>query len=163
MRYWAGLLCSVSGVMWHLMQWNYFLTQLKKMLCSKSSSVSPHKPPCQSPRYCMYFLLWSLLVLSSYFSFSKPFPLWLKSAAGEWSMGTLGLDSHKTTDLWDMAIPFLRRAFGYFSLAIFFRIPLWLEFLKATNKTKNKNKKLKLRYSGRRPIDFYLYSSLPSA
>lgn len=37
-RYWAGLLCSVSSVMWHLMLWSYFLTQLKK----KYPALNPH-------------------------------------------------------------------------------------------------------------------------
>ena len=56
MRYWAGLLCLVSGVMWHLMLWNYFLTQLKKKK-KKRPALNPHlflltiPHPHQSPRH----------------------------------------------------------------------------------------------------------------
>lgn len=142
MRYWAGLLHSVSGVMWHLMLRNYFLTQLKEVPCSKSSSVSPHKPPCQSPRHWIYFLLCSLLVPFLCSPFSKPFPLWLKSAAGDWSMVAHNGPGFSQSS-WSLrsAIPFLRKAVGYFSPAIFLRI-LQSSWRQPTNK-QNKKQKMK--------------------
>lgn len=90
MRYWSGLLCSVSSVMWPLVLWNYFLTQLKKNpalnshLFLPTTFSPPH--PCANPlgTECI-FLLCVLLVLSFCFSILTLFLFWLKSAAGKWS------------------------------------------------------------------------------
>ena len=121
MRYWAGLLCLVSGVMWHLMLWNYFLTQLKKKK-TKRPALNPHlflltiPHPHQSPRHWVYFLPRSLPV----FSFLKPFFSDLKvqlEREAQWHAPCL--NSPKAADLWDPAIPFPRKAFGSFSPVIF--------------------------------------------
>ena len=132
MWYWAGLLCLVSGVMWHLMLWNYFLTQFKK----KRPALNPHlflptiPHPHQSPRHWVYFLPRSLPV----FSFSKPFFSDLKCSWRGKPSGT----PHAwilPRQLISETRPFLFRGrLLVVFLLSFFRIPLSSEFVKATNK-----------------------------
>lgn len=64
---WAGLplLRLWCAVALNAVEW--FPFSIKKMSCSKFSSVSLHKSPIQFPRYHVYFLLSSLLFFSFFF------------------------------------------------------------------------------------------------
>lgn len=154
MHYWARLFRSVSRVMWHLMLWNYFLTQFKKYL-----TLNPHlffltNPlPHQSPRHRIYFLLCSLLV---FLLFLNHFPLDLKVQQEKrtW-ICTLGLDSHKAADPRDLAFPFLGKVFWLFFYSHIFQHSTLISVLEGDKQTnKQDEKRNKLRYPNRRHIDF---------